>query len=135
MAACSGTRHLPEGEKLYTGAEIKLESSEKTGNKGMMESAAEGAVRPLPNKGFFGIRPKLWMNNMAGEEPKTKLEKWFKKKGEEPVLLSSVKPAVTSEVIDAKLFNLGVFKSYTESKVKEKKRTAKVICTSHIHKK
>ncbi|HET6556720.1 MAG TPA: BamA/TamA family outer membrane protein [Prolixibacteraceae bacterium] len=134
IAACSGTRHLPEGEKLYTGAEVKLESTEKTGSKGMIESAAEGAIRPLPNKGFFGIRPKLWMNNMAGEEPKTKLEKWLKKRGEEPVLLSSVKPAVTSEVIDAKLFNLGIFKSITQSEVKEKKRTAKVIYTSHIHK-
>lgn len=134
IASCSGTRHLPEGEKLYTGAEIKLESTEKISNDGMIEDAAESAVRPLPNKGFFGIRPRLWMNNMAGDEPQTKLEKWFKKKGEEPVLLSSVKPAVTSEVIDAKLFNLGIFKGYTESKVIEKKRTAKVIYTSHIHK-
>jgi len=24
LFACSGTKHLPKGEKLYTGAEIKL---------------------------------------------------------------------------------------------------------------
>jgi outer membrane protein assembly factor BamA len=133
MIACSGTRHLPEGEKLYTGAEIKMKSSESTGIKKKAESAAEAAVRPLPNKSILGMRPKLWMNNMAGPEPKTKLQKWLKKKGEEPVLLSSVKPTVTSEIIDAKLFNLGIFKSYTESKVIEKKNTAKVVYTSHIH--
>lgn len=134
IISCSGTRHLPEGEKLYTGAEVKLESKEKVSIKGKAEDAAEGAIRPLPNKGFFGIRPKLWMNNMAGENPKTKLQKWFKKKGEEPVLLSNIKPAVTAEIIDAQLFNLGMFKSFTESKVVEKKRTAKVVYTSHIHK-
>ncbi|MGE5447165.1 MAG: BamA/TamA family outer membrane protein [Bacteroidales bacterium] len=134
IISCSGTKHLPKGEKLYTGAEIKMKSSESTGIKKKAEAAAEAAVRPLPNKSFLGMRPKLWMNNMAGSEPKTKLQKWLKKKGEEPVLLSSVKPAVTSEIIDAKLFNLGIFKSYTESKVIENKRTAKVVYTSHIHK-
>jgi len=137
MAACSGTRHLPpstRGEKLYTGAEIKLVSGEKINNKGMIEDAAQGAIRPFPNKGFFGIRPKLWMNNAAGNEPKTKLEKWLKKHGEPPVLMSSIKSGVTSEIIDAKLFNMGIFKGFTEAKTIEKKRTGKVIYTSHIHK-
>lgn len=133
IASCSGTRHLPKGEKLYTGSEIKLESADKV-NKRPIESIAEGAVRPLPNKGFFGIRPKLWMNNLAGEEPKTKVEKWLKKHGEPPVLMSSIKPGVTSTVIDAKIFNIGIFKSFTESKTVENKRTGHVIYTSHIHK-
>ena len=70
----------------------------------------------------------------AGENPKTKFKKWLKKRGEAPVLMSSVKPAVTSAIIDAKFFNIGIFKSYTESKIVEKKHTAKVIYTSHIHK-
>lgn len=132
LAGCSGTRHLPEGEKLYTGAEIKLESAGKVDSR-MIKAAAEGAVRPLPNKSFFGIRPKLWRNNLAGEAPKTKFERWLKKKGETPVLISSIKPAVTAGIIDAKLFNLGIFESFTESKIVEKKRTAKVIYTSHVH--
>ncbi|MDX9920832.1 MAG: hypothetical protein RB289_12775, partial [Paludibacter sp.] len=29
LASCSGTRHLPEGEKLYTGAEIRIETTDK----------------------------------------------------------------------------------------------------------
>lgn len=133
LASCSGTRHLPNGEKLYTGAEIKLESTENV-NKKLIKAVTEGAVRPFPNKGFLGMRPKLWLNNMAGEEPKTKLEKWLKKNGEAPVLMSSVKPGVTSEIIDARLFNQGIFKSFTEAKTVEKKRSAKVIYTSHVHK-
>ncbi|MDP2337586.1 MAG: BamA/TamA family outer membrane protein [Bacteroidota bacterium] len=133
LAACSGSRHLPNGEKLYTGAEIKLESVDKV-NKRLIKAVAEGAVRPAPNKVYLGNRPKLWLYNVAGEEPKTKLGKWLKKTGEAPVLMSSVKPGVTSEIIDAKLFNIGIFKSFTESKTIEKKRTVKVIYTSHVHK-
>jgi len=133
LAACTGTRHLPKGEKLYTGAEIKLVSSDKI-NKGLVKTTAELAVRPVPNKVYLGNRPKLWLYNVAGEKPKTKLAKWLKKMGEPPVLLSSVKPGVTRAVIDSKLFNIGIFKSYTESKIVEKKRTAKVIYTSHVHK-
>ena len=44
--ACSGTRHLPEGEKLYTGAQIKLQSFEKIKNKKAITAAAQKAVRP-----------------------------------------------------------------------------------------
>ena len=132
LAACSGTRHLPAGEKLYTGAVIKLQSDEKL-NTRTIKAAAESAVRPAPNKTFLGMRPKLWMHQAAGETPKTKLEKWLSKKGEAPVLLSSIKPGATAAIIDAKLFNLGIFKSVTESKTVEKKRTAKVVYTSRIH--
>jgi len=133
LAACTGTRHLPKGEKLYTGAEIKLESAGKVDKK-FIKTTALLAVRPVPNKVFLGMRPKLWLYNVAGEKPKTKLAKWIKKKGEAPVLLSSVKPGVTRAIIDSRLFNIGIFKSYTESKIVEKERTAKVIYTSHVHK-
>jgi outer membrane protein assembly factor BamA len=133
LAACTGTRHLPKGEKLYTGAEIKLESAEPI-NKRFVKSVVTVAVRPAPNKVYLGMRPKLWKYNMAGENPKSKFKKWLQRTGEPPVLLSSVKPGATSAIIDAKLFNIGIFKSVTESKIVEKKYTAKVVYTSHIHK-
>ncbi len=69
----------------------------------------------------------------AGEDPKSKFNKWLKKMGEAPVLMSNVKPDVTSPIIDARLYNIGIFKSYTEFKIVEKKHTAKVIFISHIH--
>ena len=133
LVACSGTRNLPKGEKLYTGAEIKLESIDKL-NKKFIKTTAQLAVRPVPNKVYLGFRPKLWLYNAAGEDPKTKLGKWLKKRGEPPVLMSSVKPGVTRAIIDARLFNIGIFKSYTESEIIEKKRTGKLIYTSHVHK-
>jgi len=136
LTACSGTKHLPPGEKLYAGSEIKLESADKINNrkKRFIKNTAENAVRPEPNKKILGLRPKLWRYMAAGENPESKFKKWLKKNGEAPVLMSSVKPAVTSAIIDAKLFNIGIFKSYTEFKTIEKRHTAKVIYKSHIHK-
>ncbi len=133
LAACSGTRHLPYGEKLYVGADIKLESSEKI-NKQVIKNEVEDAIRPQPNKSFFGMRPKLIMYNASGENPKTKFQKWLKKKGEAPVLLSNVKPGVVSDIIDARLFNMGIFKSYTQSEIVEKKYTGKIVYSIQVHK-
>jgi len=132
LASCSGTRHLPSGEKLYTGAEIKFQSTTDF-NKKHIKTEVEGALRPEPNKVFLGMRRRLWMYMTAGENPKSKLDKWLKKRGTAPVLLSDIKPAVTSKIIDATLFNNGFFKSYTEYRIVDKKRTAEVIYTSHIH--
>jgi len=133
LTACTGTRNLPAGEKLYTGAEIKLESFEKI-NKKLIKTTAETGVRPSRNKVYLGFRPKLWMYNMAGEQPKGKIKKWLKKNGEPPVLMRHVKPGVTAAIIDAKLFNIGIFKSFTESRIVENKHTFKVVYTSHVHK-
>ncbi len=133
MAACSGINHLPKGDKLYTGAEIQLETNDKI-NKRYINSIAETAIRQVPNKSYLGMRPKLWMYMAAGNDPKTKFKKWLKRTGEAPVLISSIKPKITTAIIDAKLFNIGIFKSFSEFKIIEKKHTAKVIYTSHIHK-
>ncbi len=131
LAACTGTRHLPKGEKLYVGAEIKLESKHKI-NRKFVKTTAEGALRPMPNKTYLGIRPRLWMYQTAGETPKSKFNKWLKRNGEAPVLISGIKPKVTAAIIDARLFNIGIFNSNTNFVTQEKKYTAKVIYTSQI---
>lgn len=136
ISACSGTKHLPSGEKLYTGAKIKLESSDKITKKKkrFIKTAAEIALRPKPNKSFLGMRPKLWRYMKAGEDPKSKYKKWLKKTGEAPVLMSDIKPGATSSIIGAKFFNIGIFKSSTEFKIVEKKYRARVIYIGHIQK-
>ncbi len=49
LAACSGTKNLPKGERLYTGSDIKFEYKGKIKNKRVLKAAAESAVRPRPN--------------------------------------------------------------------------------------
>ena len=126
---------MPQGEKLYTGAEINLESTDHISHhkKKVIETVAENSVRPKPNKNVFGLRPKLWMFMKAGENPQGKIKKWFKKNGEAPIFISNINPTVTAAIIDASLFNIGIFNSYTKFKIIEKQHTASVIYTSHIH--
>ena len=133
LASCSGTRHLTNGERLYTGAVVKLESTEKV-NKGNVKTTIESVVRPKPNSSYFGMRPQLSIYMAAGKNPKGKLKKWLQKMGQAPVLMTNVNPIVTSAVIDATLFNMGIFNSSTTFKIIEKKRTASVIYTSYVHK-
>ena len=116
LAACSVTKQLPEGAKLYSGAKIKLESEEKV-NKGIIKAVALASIRPKPNSSYLGMHPQLWLYLSAGENPKSKFKKWLKKNGEAPVLMTNVNPGVTAAVIDAKLFNIGIFNSYTEFKI------------------
>jgi outer membrane protein assembly factor BamA len=133
LSSCSGTSHLPKGERLYTGAVVKLETKEKV-SKRAVKAVVQDAVRQKPNTGYFGMRPQLCLYMMVGENPKGKFKKWIQKMGEAPVLMSNVKPAATASIIDAKLFNIGIFNSYTQFEVVEKKYTAKVVYTSYIHK-
>ncbi len=135
LTACSGTKHLPEGERLYVGAKIKLETTGKMDRKSkrVVEKAAEKVLRPAPNKTFLGMRPKLWRYMAAGDNPKGRFKKWLKKTGEAPVFISSVKPTATSGMIEATLFNIGIFNNDARFEIVEKKHTAKVIYTCRIH--
>jgi outer membrane protein assembly factor BamA len=134
--ACSITKRLPPDEKLYTGAKVVIESSSEitAKKKRFIKAATKDAIRPSPNKSYLGIRPKLWIYMSAVENPKTKFGKWVKSKGEPPVLLSTVNPTATSNTIDTKLFNIGIFKGYTQYKTVEKKSTAKIVYTCYVHK-
>ncbi len=136
LAACSGVKHLPPGEKLYTGADVKLEDNENLKRKKtrFIENVAEVAIRPAPNKSYLGMRPRVWLHLVTGDNPKSWLGKWLRKRGKAPVYLSSVKPKVTAAIIDARLFNIGIFNGLTGYEVVEKEHTAKVIYTSYIHK-
>jgi outer membrane protein insertion porin family len=133
-SACSGIQKLPHGDKLYTGAEIKLVSPEPLSKKKkrFIKNSAMNAVRPKPNKAYLGMRPKLWLWEQVGDDPKSKFKKFLKSKGEPPVLLSGIKPDVTSEIINATIFNIGIFKGKTSYEIVEKENTAKVIYTSFI---
>ncbi|MCA1746536.1 MAG: hypothetical protein LC655_02490, partial [Bacteroidales bacterium] len=131
VAACSGTKHLPEGEKLYTGEKIETEATEGVKSR-KVKGVISDVVRPEPNSSFLGMRPKLWLYMAAGEKPSTGMGRWLKKRGEPPVYLSEVRPAATAEIIDAALFNRGFFNSYTETETVEKAHTAQVVYTSFL---
>ncbi len=132
VSSCSGTRHLPPGEKLYVGSKVKIEATEKIHNKGKITEAAKSVIRPDPNASFLGIRTKLWLYSIAGNPTKKGVRSWLKSQGEPPVLMSTVKPAQTTQYIDAALFNIGIFNGTADYKIIEKKHTVRVIYTCHV---
>ena len=135
LCSCTATKFLPEGDRLYDGAEVELLSSEKIKNKKFIIKNAEEALRPKRNKKFLGSRPKLWFYYTAGDSAKKGFRKWVKNKlGEPPVYMSNVKPGETAKFIDAKLFNIGIFETATSFEVKERKKTASVKYISAVHK-
>jgi hypothetical protein len=64
FAACSSTRHLPPGEKLYTGAAIDINNTATVLERKVLTEDLAGLTRPKPNTKFLGMRIKLWIHNL-----------------------------------------------------------------------
>ena len=127
FSACTGLKYVPEGKKLYTGADIEIRSEEKIKSKKQLKAEAEKVIRPKPNSKFLGMRPKLWVYYVTNGDSSKGVKKWFREKlGEEPVYFENVTPSQTASFIDAVMFNNGIFKAITSFEIREKKKTASV---------
>jgi outer membrane protein insertion porin family len=109
LYGCSNLKYLPEHEALYTGAEVKLKSADKIADKGKLNDALNAVLVPKPNATVLGLRLRLYLYNKASKTKNTSLKKWLQKKGEPPVLYSSVSPKTTIGLLKNRLFNNGYF--------------------------
>lgn len=130
-AACSNTKYLKPGQKLYLGAKVVINpdsSGKKIENQKDVKTTLESKTRPLPNKSILGLRPKLYIYNLAGEPKKPKgIRHWLRTKvGEPPVLLSQVKLKYNDDVLTSYLISQGYLQSVVagDSVVKNKTATA-----------
>lgn len=126
LVSCSNTKFLQDGELLYTGSEIKISNDSLTKTqKANLENRLTTQLIPKPNRSFFGLRPKLFIYNIAPEPKKDKgFKYWLKYKvGEKPVLLKSVDTDFMRSIIDNYSENMGYFNvsSNFETVVKNKK--------------
>lgn len=131
---CSNTKYLPEGELLYTGGSVTIKDSViKKKERKELEKELEGLLRPKPNKGFLGLRPKLWFYNIAGEPKKQKgFRYWLRTKvGEPPVLFSKVDLDYNASVLRNFTENRGYFKTRVsaDSTAKNKRAIAEYTVT------
>jgi outer membrane protein assembly factor BamA len=112
LASCSGTRNLPAGALLYTGASVKVEgeANQKKVRKAL-KAEFEAIVRPKPNSSFLGVRPKLFIYNIVGTPKKQKgWRYWLKTKvGEAPVYYSKVDLEYNKLVLQNNAENKGYF--------------------------
>ena len=115
--ACSTTKHLPEGETLYTGIkDITVQSPDPTSTGNTALEEVEGAISIAPNNSFLGSAKYripfpfgLWVYNRF-ERYEKGVGKWiFDKLASEPVLLSTVNPETRVKVATNLLRNYGYF--------------------------
>lgn len=133
LAACSNTKYLPNGEMLYIGSKVKIDSDSLHKNqKKTLRTELKTLPRPNPNTNFWGLRLKLYAFNIAGTPKKTKgLRNWLKtKKGEPPVLGSSVNIQLNNDILKNRLENRGFFQATVTSDTFSRRQRMKVTYTA-----
>ncbi|WP_150088565.1 translocation and assembly module lipoprotein TamL [Adhaeribacter rhizoryzae] len=136
LSGCSGTSKLPEGKRLYTGANVKLESKEKIKDESALSTQLAATITPKPNTSFLGIRPGLFFYNLAGTPKKKKGLRSFIKNnlGEEPVFYDSVNNEHIAALMVNRLNNAGYFNSTVGYKENVKDKTVNVTYTAQVAK-
>ncbi|RRQ49489.1 hypothetical protein DZC72_02460 [Maribacter algicola] len=123
IQSCSIEKFIPEGERLYTGAQLELDTIGEF--KGLKDVKTElvNLIEPNPNTRFLGMRPALFFYYKAQREKPGFIYRFLNKSfGEEPVYFSEVKPEKVEELLLNRLDNNGFFYSRTSSEpvLKEK---------------
>jgi outer membrane protein insertion porin family len=134
FAACNATKKVPDGDALYTGHTVKVENASVPKNeKKVITADLQGLIRPRPNSRVLGIPFKLGLYNMAGKSNNF-INKFLRKNGEPPVLLSSVKLERNVQVTTNTLENRGFFhaKVTADTTVKNKKASATYVANTGV---
>jgi outer membrane protein insertion porin family len=132
IISCNNTKYLPANESLYVGAEIKVDAPHlKKGKRKAISKQLSALTRPRPNSSILGLRPKLWLWNIAGE-PKKKfsIRRLIRNLGEPPVLLSELNVERNNKVLQNHLENTGFFRAAVAGETQIKNRRAKAIYTA-----
>jgi outer membrane protein insertion porin family len=125
-ASCSNIKYLPAGEKLYVGGKVNIK--DKNVNKKdakAISTELQGLLRPQPNASILGLRVKLYLYNIT-KGKKNFISRFLNKRGEPPVLWSSVNLDHNDTILQNRLQNEGYFKAQvtTDSLIKNRHATA-----------
>jgi outer membrane protein insertion porin family len=133
-SACSTTKFLDPGQKLYTGGEVKIVDKDvkKSGAKAL-KSELETLLRPKPNSSILGLRYKLWIYEKTKTKKLRGLRHYLNTHlGEPPVLVSSVDLVKNNTILVNRLQNESYFIADVSGDTISKNRTAKAIYTAKI---
>jgi outer membrane protein insertion porin family len=108
-SACSTTKFLAPGQKLYTGGEIKIADKNVTKSEAKaLSGELEGLLRPVPNTKILGLRYKLWIYDKTRKNKGHGLSHYLNTHlGEPPVLVSAVNLEKNSGILQNRLQNEG----------------------------
>lgn len=114
--SCGIEKYIPEGEQLYTGAELELETVSDLKDIKEVKTELFNLIEPSPNATFLGMKPALFFHYKAQREKPGFFYKFLNKSfGEEPVYFSEVNTERVEELILNRLDNNGFFYSRSDS--------------------
>jgi hypothetical protein len=126
LAGCTGLRNLPEGEQLYTGAEVEIRSVGTLPDRSVLKTELENVIRPSPNFSLFGMRPLLWFYQAMGDRERG-IRNWLRNRiGEPPVLMRNVDPGLVVNLMENRLHNRGYFEPEVSFELEEKERQVSI---------
>jgi len=128
LSGCTGLKSVSDGSHLYTGYELKIDSTRFISELFDTKKELNGLFTVKPNSKFLWMRPKLCLNNIMKVPEKQKgLKHWLKNKvARPPVLLESINLAELNTAIENRLQNRGNFQAESKFEVISKRKTAKV---------
>ena len=142
LAACSTTKHIPDGDQLFIGLKpIEYTDYEASDHATTVKEELEAALATAPNGALFGssyyrtpFPYGLWIWN-ATTDSHGVLKRWLNRTlGKAPVLMSQVNPALRAQVARQVLRSNGYMHgdvTYEEQTQKNPKK-AKIAYTVHM---
>lgn len=123
LGACSPTRRLAEGEKLYTGAKVQFQQPTAITQKNKVKADLFERIRPYKNNPF-----KLWVFNLFSEPKKKKgLKHWLKYKlGEPPAVYDAGLVARSRLIVEKYLQDQGYLNARVQTDTIDMARKVKV---------
>ena len=121
---CTGTSHLREGERLYTGAKVKIKKGPEIGSTKLLKADLNRAlILPRPNKRILWMRPKLIIHNMFKNSRPNSFGSFVAGNlGEAPILYEPQTANRHRELLTERAANSGYFKVSITSKEKPSRR-------------
>ncbi len=136
FSACSTTKYLAPGQKLYSGGEVKIEGKDvKKSDASALSSDLQGLLRPKPNSSILGLRFKLYVYEKTKTPKKKGLKHYLNTHvGEPPVLISSIDLDKNSNILQNRLQNEGYFQAQVSGDTVGKKnsKVAKAVYTAQV---
>jgi hypothetical protein len=133
--SCSVKRHLPAGEKLYYGAEIKINKLPGVKSKTIeIGNSLEKYATPKRNRLFLGQPYRVWWWYKIGQPKKDKgFKNWLRNAiGEPPVFFSELTPEINTQSMQTQLANDGYFNSKVVFDSVAKKNKWKIIYAATV---
>ncbi|WP_220459188.1 translocation and assembly module lipoprotein TamL [Gelidibacter maritimus] len=133
LYSCSIAKHIPEDERLYTGAELNIVSDSIIKNEAGLRKELESVLLPEPNSKFLGMYLGLYYHYKNQNGKPGFINRWlYKKLGEKPVYQSDVETFEVQDLLLNRLENRGFFYSRASSEFEESEKKASALYTVDV---